>query len=225
MWRRNVKFDCCWKPKKAVLLIQRPRQELRRLAWRWQGTLARGAHLMFLLVPFPRPRSPPLGCLYRSCIFIKEHYHGVLQQIERERNWKNKGGGDNKKKQPKPPFSRLPSMSMLQSRACVHLVDGPNPERFAKAQIKREKDLTHHFLWFLKNLSYMARALQIQSNPFFPPVCRLRHAIRSELFSWLTGTVDHHSQLCSFLHIWYKEKKKKIKNPYSSFMKTQAHTQ
>lgn len=29
----KVKFDCCWKQKKAVLLLQRLRQELRRLAW------------------------------------------------------------------------------------------------------------------------------------------------------------------------------------------------
>lgn len=51
----------------------------------------------------------------------------------------------------------------------VQIRDGPNPGRFAKAQEKRDKDLTHHFLcFFFKNLSYMAGALQIQSNPFFP---------------------------------------------------------
>lgn len=57
--------------------------------------------------------------------------------------------------------------------------DGPNPERFARAQIKRDKDLTHHFLWSLKSLNYMAMAFQIQSNPSFPAgACPATRAVR-----------------------------------------------
>lgn len=81
---------------------------------------------------------------------------------------KIRGGGNNKKKQPKPPFSWLPSVSVLQSRACVHLVDGPNPERFAKAQIKRDKDLTHHFLWFLKKPKLYGRGFANPIQPLLP---------------------------------------------------------
>lgn len=133
------------------------------------------------------------------------------------------GGWGYKKKQPKPPFPQLPAASMLQSRVCIDQKwiqsrkvcwspdkmgwgsDSPLPLGFEKPKL-------------------YGQGFAAPIQPLLPArVSWLHHGIQSELFSWLTRTVDHHSQLCSFLHIWYKEKKKK--NPYSSFAKTQAHTQ
>jgi len=53
----------------------------------------------------------------------------------------------------------------------VHDRGGPSPERLAKVKIKWDKDLNHHFLWFLKELSSTAWALQMQPKPIFPLGC------------------------------------------------------